>query len=104
MTRALHANGDKKDWYKKEKVLVTNERNGKKVVASILESGPAIWTNRVGGLSPEAFEAIDAALTGADVTGGQSGFEGCSPTFQFAGAIEGEIAWLKLLRIRIKTH
>ncbi|MDI6777810.1 MAG: hypothetical protein QMD77_01340 [Patescibacteria group bacterium] len=59
-TRSLRANSDKKDWYKKKKVLVTNERNGEKVVASILESGPAIWTNRVGGLSSEAFEAIDA--------------------------------------------
>lgn len=60
VTRALHPDSDKKDWFKKKKVLVTNERNGKKVVSSILESGPAIWTNRVGGLSPEAFSAIDA--------------------------------------------
>lgn len=60
VTRALNLNKDKKDWYKKKKILVTNGRNGKKVVTSILESGPAIWTNRVGGLSPEAFEAIDA--------------------------------------------
>lgn len=59
-TRALHANSEKKNWFKNEKVLVTNERNGEKVVVSILESGPAIWTNRVGGLSSEAFEAIDA--------------------------------------------
>jgi hypothetical protein len=60
VTRPLHASGDKKDWFKKQKVLVTNERSGKKVVASILEAGPAIWTNRVGGLSPEAFEAVGA--------------------------------------------
>ena len=61
VTRALHATIPKeKTGSKREKVLVTNERNGKRVVASILESGPAIWTNRVGGLSPEAFEAIDA--------------------------------------------
>lgn len=60
VTRTLHPDNDKKSWFKKKKVLVKNERNGKKVVASILESGPAIWTNRVGGLSPEAFEAIDA--------------------------------------------
>jgi len=60
VTRALNFDKDKKNWYKKKKVLVTNERNGKKVVTSILESGPAIWTNRVGGLSPEAFEAISA--------------------------------------------
>lgn len=60
VTRALHASSERKDWFKKEKVLITNERNGKRVVASVLESGPAIWTNRVGGLSPEAFEALDA--------------------------------------------
>jgi hypothetical protein len=60
VTRALNLDKDKKSWYKKKKVLVTNDRNGKKVVASILESGPAIWTNRVGGLSPEAFEVISA--------------------------------------------
>jgi hypothetical protein len=67
VTRALNLKKDKKDWYKKKKVLVTNERNGKKVVTSILESGPAIWTNRVGGLSPEAFEAI-SAKTNEDCT------------------------------------
>jgi hypothetical protein len=60
VTRVVHVDTGKKDWFKEKKVLVTNERNGKKVVASILESGPAIWTNRVGGLSPEAFSAIDA--------------------------------------------
>jgi hypothetical protein len=60
VTRALNLDKDKKNWYKKKKVLVTNDRNGKKVVTSILESGPAIWTNRVGGLSPEAFEVISA--------------------------------------------
>jgi len=60
VTRALNADSGKKSWYKKQKVLVTNSRNGKRVVAAILESGPAIWTNRAGGLSPEAFEAIDA--------------------------------------------
>lgn len=60
VTRALNPNKDKKDWYEKKKVLVTNNRNEKKVVTSILESGPAIWTNRVGGLSPEAFHAISA--------------------------------------------
>lgn len=62
VTRALNADNKKKDWYKKKKVLVTNKRNGKKVVASILESGPAIWTGRVGGLSPESYEAIGAKI------------------------------------------
>jgi hypothetical protein len=60
VTRPVDINKKKKAWYKEKKVLVTNEKNGKKVVASILEAGPAIWTGRVGGLSPEAFDAIDA--------------------------------------------
>lgn len=60
LTRAVDISKSKKKWFKGKKVLVTNKRNGKKVVASILESGPAIWTERVGGLSPEAFEAIGA--------------------------------------------
>lgn len=60
VTRVLRIDKEKKDWFRKKKVLVTNERNGKKVAAAILEAGPAIWTNRVGGLSPEAFEAIQA--------------------------------------------
>jgi hypothetical protein len=60
VTRALDPSSSKKSWYKKKRVLVTNKRNGKKVVAAVLESGPAIWTDRVGGLSPEAFSAISA--------------------------------------------
>ena len=59
LTRPVNISKSKKKWYKEKRVLVTNKRNGKKVVASILESGPAIWTGRVGGLSPEAFDAID---------------------------------------------
>ena len=60
VTRALNINSKKMDWYKEKKVLVTNKRNGKQVVASILDAGPAIWTGRAGGLSPEAFAAIKA--------------------------------------------
>jgi hypothetical protein len=60
VTRALDTSSSQKSWYKKKKVIVTNKRNGKQVVVAILESGPAIWTDRVGGLSPEAFGAIDA--------------------------------------------
>lgn len=59
-TQSVNVDKSEKDWYKEKKVLVTNEKNGKQVVASILDSGPAIWTGRVGGLSPEAFTAIDA--------------------------------------------
>ena len=48
-----------KAWHKGRKVLVTNPANGKKLVATIMESGPAIFTNRVSGLSPEAMLALD---------------------------------------------
>jgi len=60
VTRPVNIDNKKKDWYKEKEVLVTNKKNGKQIVASILDSGPAIWTGRVGGLSPEAFDAIGA--------------------------------------------
>lgn len=42
----------------KRRVVVTNPANGRKVVVSVLESGPAIWTGRAAGLSPEAMYAL----------------------------------------------
>ncbi len=45
-------------WHWKKRVVVTNPANGKKVVVSIVESGPAIWTGRKAGLSPEAMLAL----------------------------------------------
>lgn len=61
LTRALSIETKKKKWYREAKILVTNKDNGKKVVTSVLDSGPAIWTDRVAGLSPEAFAAINAS-------------------------------------------
>ena len=49
-----------KDWYYKKRVLVINPANGKRVIASIVEYGPAPWTGRVSGLSPEAMLALGA--------------------------------------------
>jgi hypothetical protein len=49
-----------KNWHRGKKVLVTNPANGKKLVASIMESGPAIFTGRVSGLSPEAMLELGA--------------------------------------------
>jgi hypothetical protein len=49
-----------KNWHYRKKVIVTNPANGKRIVASIMESGPAIWTNRVSGLSPEAMYVLGA--------------------------------------------
>jgi hypothetical protein len=48
-------------WHKQKRVVVTNPANGKKIVASVLESGPAIWVGRVAGLSPEAMYALGAS-------------------------------------------
>ncbi len=53
-----------KNWHKGKKVLVTNPANGKRLVASIMESGPAIFTNRVSGLSPEAMSALGVETDG----------------------------------------
>jgi hypothetical protein len=49
-----------KDWYYKKRVLVINPANGKRLVASIIEYGPAPWTGRVSGLSPEAMLMLGA--------------------------------------------
>ena len=49
-----------KDWYYRKRVLVINPANNKRVIASIVEYGPAPWTGRVSGLSPEAMLALGA--------------------------------------------
>lgn len=64
---ALLPNTDQaKRWHKGKKVLVTNPANGRRLVASIIEAGPAIHSGKVSGLSPEAmsFLGID---TGANL-------------------------------------
>jgi hypothetical protein len=42
-----------KNWYKYRKVLFVNPDNGKAVVASVADSGPAVWTGKQFGASPE---------------------------------------------------
>lgn len=42
-----------KDWYKFRKVLVVSPKNGKAAVAVIGDAGPANWTGKQFGLSPE---------------------------------------------------
>jgi hypothetical protein len=54
------ASSSLKAWHYRKRVIVTNPATGKRVVASVLESGPAIWTGRVAGLSPEAMLALGA--------------------------------------------
>ncbi|MHB8895965.1 MAG: hypothetical protein ACYC99_12435 [Candidatus Geothermincolia bacterium] len=49
-----------KDWYYRKRVLVINPANNTRVIASIIEYGPATWTGRVSGLSPEAMLVLGA--------------------------------------------
>lgn len=50
-----------KGWHRHKRVIVKNPANGRRLVASIEESGPAIWTGRVSGLSPEAMAELGAS-------------------------------------------
>jgi hypothetical protein len=47
-----------KDWYKHRKVLVFNPENGKGVVGVIADAGPARWTGKHFGGSPEVMDSI----------------------------------------------
>ncbi len=47
-----------KEWYKYRKVVVVNPENGKTVVASIADSGPAKFTGKQFGGSPEVMEHL----------------------------------------------
>jgi len=47
-----------RDWYKYRKVLIVNTDNGKAVVASIADAGPAAWTGKHFGGSPEVMDYL----------------------------------------------
>jgi hypothetical protein len=47
-----------RDWYKYRKVLVVNTQNGSAVVGDIADSGPAAWTGKIFGGSPEVMNAL----------------------------------------------
>jgi hypothetical protein len=47
-----------KNWYKYRKVLIVNTDNGKAIVASIADSGPAMWTGKNFGGSPEVMNYL----------------------------------------------
>jgi len=47
-----------KDWYKYRKVLIVNTQNGNAVVAAISDSGPAAWTGKQYGGSPEVMQHL----------------------------------------------
>ena len=47
-----------RDWYKYRKVLIINTKNGNAVVADIADSGPAAFTGKQFGGSPEVMEYL----------------------------------------------
>jgi hypothetical protein len=47
-----------RDWYKYRKVLIVNTNNGKAVVAAIADAGPAAWTGKHFGGSPEVMDYL----------------------------------------------
>jgi hypothetical protein len=59
-TKTRNCDFSLKNWHHRKRVIVINPANGKKIVASVIEAGPAIWTGRVSGLSPEAMTALVA--------------------------------------------
>jgi hypothetical protein len=48
-----------KEWYKFRKVIVINPHNGRTVVADIADAGPALWTGKHFGGSPEVMQYLD---------------------------------------------
>lgn len=48
-----------KDWYKYRKILIINPVNGHAVVTALSDAGPAEWTGKQFGASPEAMKLLD---------------------------------------------
>ena len=48
-----------KEWYKYRKMLVINPQNGQVIVAVIADAGPALWTGKIFGGSPEVMQYLD---------------------------------------------
>ncbi|MBI3954724.1 hypothetical protein HY333_01635 [Candidatus Collierbacteria bacterium] len=51
-----------RDWYKYRKVLIINPENGSAVVSVIGDAGPADWTGKQFGGSPEVMKALNLHL------------------------------------------
>lgn len=47
-----------RDWYKYRKVLIVNTKNGNAVIAAIADAGPAAWTGKHFGGSPEVMNYL----------------------------------------------
>jgi hypothetical protein len=50
-----------RDWYRYRKILIVNTVNGNAVVAAVADSGPAAWTGKHFGGSPEVMEYLGGA-------------------------------------------
>jgi hypothetical protein len=50
-----------RDWYKYRKVLIVNTMNGNAVVADVADAGPAAWTGKQFGGSPEVMNYLGGA-------------------------------------------
>lgn len=48
-----------KDWYAFRKMIIVNPVNGQAVICKIGDAGPAQWTGKQFGASPEAMQALD---------------------------------------------
>jgi len=48
-----------RDWYKYRKILVVNPANGQAVVTVLADAGPANWTGKQFGGSPETMKELD---------------------------------------------
>lgn len=48
-----------REWYKYRKVLVVNPANGRMVVADVADAGPAQWTGKSFGASPEIMDYLN---------------------------------------------
>lgn len=49
-----------RDWYKYRKVLVVNPKSGKAIIAVIADAGPASWTGKQFGGSPEVMDYLES--------------------------------------------
>lgn len=58
-----------KNWYKFRKVLVVNPKNGKAAIAVVGDAGPANWTGKQFGLSPELmhYMGLDIGMKKGDI-------------------------------------
>lgn len=58
-----------RDWYKYRRVVVINPENGKAIIAAVADSGPAWWTGKTFGGSPEvmAYLKINVGMQNSPV-------------------------------------